>query len=179
MSDDTKVSAPGTPSDDDHRDREQAEPETLLGEGAGANLEGVALRTLSSDIAEFAMGPLAVNQTGLADRIGVTQGYISRVLKGLRNFTIVHLEKLARELDMPVAALIWKASTLPEPDDQEEGEVVQELDRLMALAYPEHFPADAEHSAPRPPMTKPEARPTSAEEAGRPECGKGQSNVSE
>lgn len=140
MSTTNGVLASGELPDEDGRDQTHTGSETVLDEETSVAAEGRALPTLSSDIAAYAMKRLRATQTELAERIRVTQGYISRVLNGHENFTIIYLERIARELDLPVAVLIWQASTLPEPEMEEERDVVRQIHQLMELAYPEHFP---------------------------------------
>ena len=88
------------------------------------------------------MHTMGMSQTRLAQLLGVTQGYISRVVNGHKNFTIEHLETLSDRVHMPMAVLIYKASRAPVPADPQERAVDEKLAELMELAYPEHFRLD-------------------------------------
>lgn len=64
------------------------------------------------------MGRRNVNQTALAQALGVSQSQISKRLKGTVPFDIVELEKVARFLGVSVAGLVGapEGGTTPPPD---------------------------------------------------------------
>jgi len=117
--------------------------------------EEVAAPSVSADIARFAVGRLGVTQAVLARRIGVSQSYISRVLRGEKNLAVRNLEKLAIAMEMPLAVMIWQATLRHRPKDPRELEVNARLDELIRWAYPERFRSESDEGSEEDPPTAP------------------------
>jgi len=157
MTKERRVSAPGVPGNGDDRDVGHEKPEP----GSSPD-RGVSAHTVSADIVQFALKRLGVSPAVLARRIGVSEGYTDRVLRGEKNFAVQHLEKLAAALEMPLAVVIWQA-TGHRPKDPDEIEVIQRLDELIRSAYPEHSALSSGERAQQAPPVDPPRIP------GRPE----------
>lgn len=68
--------------------------------------------THSDAVSQFALAYLlkkGITASEVAEILGVTKSYVSRVKSGQRSFTIKHLTTLASETDEPLAFLFMKS----------------------------------------------------------------------
>ena len=65
--------------------------------------------TLSANVVKYLVGE-GYTQREIARLMQVTESYISHAVKGNRNFTVTHLERLAETLEMTVPELLARAT---------------------------------------------------------------------
>ena len=78
-----------------------------------------------------------VTNQELADLLDVCPSYISRVLNGSRNFTILHVAKLARYLDMPMAIFMWKTLKPPPVMSEAKKAVYRQVEDMLKSIFPD------------------------------------------
>lgn len=103
-------------------------------------------KSLSAQIARHARETSGLSQRALAVMLGLSQSFISRVLKGEKNFSLESLLKMAQHLEIPISVLIWRSMGKPTDVTEEDGAILDRIDELMHVAYPEHVRADERDS---------------------------------
>ncbi len=94
---------------------------------------------LSAKIAQYVLASKKLTQKELAKKLGVQQGYISKVTRGEKNFTLSHLELLSSFLNIPVAVLVWKACASKPPRSKARRKLFENMNRLVSDLYPDCF----------------------------------------
>jgi len=72
-----------------------------------------------------------LRQKELAERLGVSQNYLSLLENNKREPSPRLLRRLADVLDVPVSLLTWQCKREAKPADDQERELLDDLDRLM------------------------------------------------
>jgi transcriptional regulator with XRE-family HTH domain len=80
-----------------------------------------------------------LTQSQLAELLGVTQSYVSRVERGERKLTLVHLETLSKCLDLPMAVFLWRTLGPPRSVSPKKKQVFARMEALLRRAYPDSW----------------------------------------